>query len=250
MRDFVFLEDRHFKDLLPLLGFTLAEVLITLGIIGIVAAMTLPMLIQKYQEKVIITKVKKDYSIIEQALQNAQAHFETPGNNAPLYNSAPTTSGIAAEFAKYIPGAHLCISASDKLCKNVSHKVIYTNYNKNKTYTLGLPAIILPDGGTIHMTLEQRCVDTEVSGHTLDADGEIVKNEDGSDKMWTGIRNSCGSIFIDIDGGKGENYFGYDAFGLTVWTNRIGKGYWDVYGTDSLYSVLTRGKLIYNLRRQ
>lgn len=32
-------------------GFTLAEVLITLGIIGVVAAMTLPALIQKQQKK-------------------------------------------------------------------------------------------------------------------------------------------------------------------------------------------------------
>ena len=34
-------------------AFTLAEVLITLGIIGIVAAMTLPSLIAKYQDKVL-----------------------------------------------------------------------------------------------------------------------------------------------------------------------------------------------------
>lgn len=32
-------------------GFTLAEVLITLGIIGVVAAMTLPVLIQKHKMK-------------------------------------------------------------------------------------------------------------------------------------------------------------------------------------------------------
>ncbi len=33
------------------LGFTLAEVLLTLGIIGVVAAMTIPMLITNYQKK-------------------------------------------------------------------------------------------------------------------------------------------------------------------------------------------------------
>ena len=39
-------------------GFTLAEVLITLGIIGVVAAMTLPSLIQERQNKVLETQFK------------------------------------------------------------------------------------------------------------------------------------------------------------------------------------------------
>lgn len=52
-------------------GFTLAEVLITLGIIGVVAALTIPALIQKYQEKVTVTKLKRAYSILNQAYQNA-----------------------------------------------------------------------------------------------------------------------------------------------------------------------------------
>lgn len=40
-------------------AFTLAEVLITLGIIGIVAAMTMPALINKTQDKVLETQRKK-----------------------------------------------------------------------------------------------------------------------------------------------------------------------------------------------
>ena len=48
-------------------AFTLAEVLITLGIIGVVAAMTLPTLVQKHQEKVTIAKLKKSYSVMQQA---------------------------------------------------------------------------------------------------------------------------------------------------------------------------------------
>ena len=51
------------------LAFTLAEVLITLGIIGIVAAMTIPTLMQKYYEKQTVSRLKETYSILTQALK-------------------------------------------------------------------------------------------------------------------------------------------------------------------------------------
>ena len=53
-------------------GFTLAEVLITLGIIGVVAAMTLPALIQKNNNKVVETRLEKFYSGINQAIMLAE----------------------------------------------------------------------------------------------------------------------------------------------------------------------------------
>ena len=59
-------------------GFTLAEVLITLGIIGVVAAMTMPSLIANHQEKVTVTKVKKVYSILSQAYLIAVEEYGTP----------------------------------------------------------------------------------------------------------------------------------------------------------------------------
>ena len=48
----------------PNFGFTLAEVLITLGIIGVVAAMTIPTLISNYQDKVQETRYKKAKNIL------------------------------------------------------------------------------------------------------------------------------------------------------------------------------------------
>ena len=50
-------------------GFTLAEVLITLGIIGVVAAMTLPTLIKDYQKSVVESRLKWFYSTINQAIR-------------------------------------------------------------------------------------------------------------------------------------------------------------------------------------
>lgn len=49
-------------------AFTLAEVLISLGIIGIVAALTLPAIISNYKKSVIETSVKKFYTNINQAI--------------------------------------------------------------------------------------------------------------------------------------------------------------------------------------
>ena len=54
-------------------GFTLAEVLITLGIIGVIAALTMPNLINKYQKQETITRLKKAYSAISQALRMSEA---------------------------------------------------------------------------------------------------------------------------------------------------------------------------------
>lgn len=45
-------------------AFTLSEVLITLGIIGVVAALTVPSLITKHQKMVFATKAKQTYSIL------------------------------------------------------------------------------------------------------------------------------------------------------------------------------------------
>ena len=50
-------------------AFTLAEVLITLGIIGVVAAITIPGLITKYQKLVTVVKLKKVYSQLNQVMR-------------------------------------------------------------------------------------------------------------------------------------------------------------------------------------
>ena len=57
-------------------SFTLAEVLITLGIIGVVAAMTLPSLIGNYKKRETVTILKKAYSEISQALKMAEVDNE------------------------------------------------------------------------------------------------------------------------------------------------------------------------------
>lgn len=59
-------------------AFTLAEVLITLGIIGVVAAMTLPALVQSYQKMVLKNQFKKSYANFFNAVKLAQAKIGSP----------------------------------------------------------------------------------------------------------------------------------------------------------------------------
>lgn len=56
-------------------AFTLSETLITLGIIGVVAALTMPAVITNYQKKQTSAQLKKAYSTFAQALVQAQYEF-------------------------------------------------------------------------------------------------------------------------------------------------------------------------------
>ena len=56
-------------------AFTLAEVLITLGIIGVVAAMTIPNLIQNNFEKRAISQLRETQSIISQAMRMSEEEY-------------------------------------------------------------------------------------------------------------------------------------------------------------------------------
>ena len=65
-------------------GFTLAEVLITLGIIGIVATLTIPSLINNYQKKQTVTKLQKAISVLNQAYKLAYDDVGEPTPKAAL----------------------------------------------------------------------------------------------------------------------------------------------------------------------
>ena len=80
-------------------GFTLAEVLITLGIIGVVAAMTLPTLIAKHQKRVLEKQFIKAYSLISQAAKKAEADL---GFTPECYNwNKNPYVGLGAHCAEY-----------------------------------------------------------------------------------------------------------------------------------------------------
>ena len=64
-------------------AFTLAETLITLSIIGVVAAMTVPTLMSNQNDKITVTKLKKAQSVLSKAVKITQAEGKFELEPAP-----------------------------------------------------------------------------------------------------------------------------------------------------------------------
>ncbi len=63
-------------------GFTLAEILITLAIIGVVAVLTIPTVVRNYQKTQTVTQLKKVYSALSNTTNFAIADY----GRLPLVN--------------------------------------------------------------------------------------------------------------------------------------------------------------------
>ena len=208
-------------------AFTLAEVLITLGIIGVVAAMTLPSLIAKYQEKVLVTQAKKSYSIIMNAVNTYNSDLGVFGDNSILMDANKSNNEILQEFSKYFNGALLCdnndISISNKC--NLSYKVKSTaprndghgNNDFDRPY-LG-EAMRLSDGSIISLWRETTtpgdCFYTWES-YDKDSDGNYIEKPGGGYETTEHTSSRCGRIRVDTNGPKGPNRIGSDVFTFHV----------------------------------
>lgn len=118
-------------------GFTLAEVLITLGIIGIIAAMTIPSLVRKSQNKALEAAFKKNYSVIQQAFYMYQAEHGERLKSSDLANRAGKTGLILKnEIQPYFKVLHDCglYGSDEKSCIKYSGSTPNKNSKIYKTY--------------------------------------------------------------------------------------------------------------------
>lgn len=81
------------------LGFTLAETLITLGIIGIVAALTMPALLSNYRKHLTETRLKHFYSEINQAIKHAEIDY---GNTSEWEFGLFTPTSTYIEYKEWL----------------------------------------------------------------------------------------------------------------------------------------------------
>lgn len=98
-------------------GFTLAEVLITLGIIGVVAAITIPALINNYRAARLKSQFLKSYSTIQQVFKRMQD--DEISTDPKSYIDGSSYYKI---FANYLAGASVCAS-NNPLCYKTPEEI-------------------------------------------------------------------------------------------------------------------------------
>ena len=164
-------------------AFTLAEVLVTLGIIGVVSAMTVPSLMQNYQRQSYVAQLHKFYNELSQA----SVRYMTDKNALSLKEAGLTSTAALDDFFK----------TNFKIindCGNTSTPCFapnseYRKINGNSCGTYKSRYITLVSGVSL--------------GYTYDSGEKIV------------------SIDVDINGQKGPNIAGRDAFVITLYSNGL-----------------------------
>ncbi len=157
-------------------AFTLAEVLITLGIIGVVSAITIPTLIQNYKKHEATSRLKKFYSAMSQAVLLSE------NDNGPVFGWREGNNGdIQDENGDYDHNAQADFSwnywtkyLAPYIKYTKAEKGIYDEENPDKFYET---KVWLADGTTF----------TLHNGGTMDVNvdinGEKQPNEAGRDQF-------------------------------------------------------------------
>lgn len=222
-------------------AFTLAETLITLGIIAVVAALTISSVIQNSNQIIYINKLKKEYSLLQQVFQiivlenNSEftnALAECPNkDHACLKNLFKAKLNVVADCdtngGKYLSK---CFVSQSK-AKQLNGKIVdgYAGYfNSNNT-----AGLILNDSSSMSFWLDSIRCDFTLSRTT----------------------NRCGWLVVDVNGpNKNPNTWGKDLYLFFIFSNKISPAidkitdyanYKDDCGTGTNYGLTCAGKFLY-----
>ncbi len=167
------------------LAFTLAEVLITLAIIGVVAALTIPTVVRNYQKQQAVTQLKKTYSALANTTSLAIA------NEGPVttWDVEGAGSGAVAFTNRYlVPYLKVAKNCETETAGECSFKHMYLNGEcKNCSLDANYARFFLTDGTLI---------------------GVYTFNGEGSNGYYYKYAN----IIIDINGKRNPNVWGKDIF--------------------------------------
>ena len=211
-------------------AFTLAEVLVTLGIIGVVAAMTLPMLAKNYQRYVLLQQFKKAYATIAIVSQKTQIDMGEGVRCSYVGNAIPDGSALDcnyfySEFVKNLQIIKICDGNA------LEGKCI------PKDMRGGEKVFAEVQGGT-HKEEAKELFTKLCRGFTtevLQTDASVYVVNSGFIMIpyrW-GATSSLFHVFIiDVNGHKGPNKWGYDIHVLSFDRRKQSDSVFNVIGSS------------------
>ena len=166
-------------------AFTLAEVLVTLGIIGVVSAMTVPTLMQNYQRQSYVTQLHKTYNEVSQALLRYQTDRNALNLTEAGLSSQTAWDAMVAQYFKTVQKCDNsltpCFPATTSY-KKMSGVALNSNvYNIETSY-------VLASGASVRFYYA-------VNGNRI-----------------------C-FLMVDVNGQKGPNILGRDLFTLSIYND-------------------------------
>lgn len=179
-------------------GFTLAEILIVMSIIGLVAEATIPVLVQKFDERVTVIRVKKAYSMLSQAyslatIENGSASEWGSGSEGQAYPDDDYAFNVMSKLLPHLKTIKTCRGKEKGCYPPVMYKTLsgknWTHFDNN----VALAKAQLADG-------------TLIAYYDY---GDECKREVGPSEI---SKTVCGSIEIDTNGWSGPNVYGRDCF--------------------------------------
>lgn len=183
---------KNILSLVKKVAFTLSEVLITMGIIGIVAEMTIPTLVKDFQKQQTVAQVKVAFSILNQAVAAIKADgtdmrslFQT-ADATPFYNELLPKLKVLKD----------CGSATSGCIYNGWYRTL--NNGNWETFSSGYKAAILANGMSI-----------------------IVYPPSVVDCKWSVGGDKCTVITVDLNGAQQPNIMARDVFQFWVTENAV-----------------------------
>ena len=187
-------------------AFTIAEVLITLGIIGVVAALTLPSVIINTIEKQRVAQLKKSYAELSQAFALAIDEYGTPDEwgLADMYDDNSHYI-LATNMKKYLKLSADCVDMPQAQAQTLCGQA----YNSGKNWNNNSIAVVSNNRNGKLVILSNG---TTVGFRVFDNKCNL---------QFGNIKNVCGELVVDTNGSKLPNQNGEDQFVLYVTKNKL-----------------------------
>ena len=180
-----------------LAAFTLAEVLITLGIIGVVAALTLPSLIENHKKQVIVSRLNKVYSTLGNAFITAKEHE----GEVDSWNLVDYTQ--SSEYENNVLYYILPYMKTLKICKNERGCFPDISYGSIGTTSYGV-------------NIDRR----DYYSKAILNDGVLITALTHRNNC-TNEGSPCAAIRVDVNGSNPPNILGIDLHTFLVFKDRI-----------------------------